>query len=156
MNMGAERISDIVKSLRNFSRLDEAKYKNVDIHQGIESTLVILNNRCKPTANLPNGIQIIRDYGELPLIDCYPGQLNQVLMNIIVNAIDALEENANQNLTLGQKINFLHIFLLALKLQIKIGLSFALLITAKESKKMCSQDYLTLFSQQKKLVKGQD
>jgi two-component system, NtrC family, sensor kinase len=106
MNMGAERISDIIKSLRNFSRLDEAKYKNVDIHEGIESTLVILNHRCKPTANLPKGIQIIRDYGELPLIDCYPGQLNQVFMNIIANAIDALEENIHQNITSEQKYEF--------------------------------------------------
>jgi two-component system, NtrC family, sensor kinase len=106
MNMGAERISDIIKSLRNFSRLDEAKYKNVDIHEGIESTLVILNNRCQPTANLPKGIQIIKDYGELPLIECYPGQLNQVFMNIIANAIDALEENANQNMTSEQQYKF--------------------------------------------------
>lgn len=85
MKMGTERIRQIVLSLRNFSRLDEADMKAVDIHEGIENTLLILNNRFK------RGIEVIKDYGNLPLVECYPAQLNQVFMNIIGNAIDALE-----------------------------------------------------------------
>ncbi|EHC08575.1 sensor histidine kinase [Fischerella thermalis CCMEE 5273] len=92
MNIGAERIAEIVKSLRNFSRLDEADLKIVNIHEGIDNTLVILNNRLKSTAQFPHGIKVIRDYGQLPSVECYPGKLNQVFMNILSNAIDALEE----------------------------------------------------------------
>ncbi|WP_341529035.1 ATP-binding protein [Nostoc sp. UHCC 0302] len=95
MYSGAERISNIIKSLRNYSRLDEATFKIVDIHQGIDSTLMILNSRLKGTSKNPNTIQVIRDYQQLPLVACYPSQLNQVFMNILSNAIDALEE-ANQ------------------------------------------------------------
>jgi signal transduction histidine kinase len=95
MEVGTERIREIVKSLRNFSRLDEAELKNVNIHEGIESTLMILNNRLKGKLNCP-AIEVIRDYGQLPLIDCYPGPLNQVFMNILSNAIDALEEKNQQ------------------------------------------------------------
>ncbi|NMG06497.1 ATP-binding protein [Brasilonema sp. UFV-L1] len=86
MQMGAQRIQDIVLSLRNFSRLDEAEMKAVNIHEGIDSTLLILNHRIK------EGIQVIKKYGNLPLVECYPAQLNQVFMNILSNAIDALEE----------------------------------------------------------------
>lgn len=86
MKMGADRIREIILSLRNFSRLDEAEIKPVDIHQGIENTLLILNNRCKQK------IEIIKNYADLPLVECYPAQLNQVFMNILTNAIDALEE----------------------------------------------------------------
>ena len=92
MNMGAERIHQIVESLRTFSRLDEAEFKLVNIHEGIDSTLVILNNRFQSNPENPQGIKLIQEYGQLPLIQCYPGQLNQVFLNIIVNAIDALEE----------------------------------------------------------------
>lgn len=91
MRVGAERIREIVVSLRNFSRLDESQMKRVDIHDGIESTLSILQNRLQDQPNRPN-IQIIKNYGNLPLIACYAGQLNQVFMNILTNAIDALEE----------------------------------------------------------------
>ncbi|WP_066381762.1 MULTISPECIES: PAS domain S-box protein [unclassified Anabaena] len=91
MNVGAERIREIVLSLRNFSRLDEAEFKAVDIHQGIESTLMILHNRLKPKPDCSE-IQVIKEYGKLPLVECYAGQLNQVFMNLIANAIDALEE----------------------------------------------------------------
>ncbi|MBE9209765.1 HAMP domain-containing histidine kinase [Nostoc sp. LEGE 06077] len=90
MKMGSDRIRDIVLSLRNFSRLDEAEMKTVDIHSGIESTLLILQNRLKAKSNHPS-IEIIKEYGQLPLVECYAGQLNQVLINIIINAIDALE-----------------------------------------------------------------
>ncbi|BAY08072.1 PAS domain-containing sensor histidine kinase [Calothrix sp. NIES-2098] len=91
MKVGANRIREIVLSLRTFSRLDEAEVKEVNIHDGIDSTLMILQNRLKPkTGN--SQIQVIKEYGKLPLVECYAGQLNQVFMNIIVNAIDALEE----------------------------------------------------------------
>lgn len=91
MKMGSERIREIVLSLRNFSRLDEAEMKTVDIHEGIDNTLLILQNRLKLKPNQP-GILVVKDYGDLPLIECYPGQLNQVFMNILTNAIDALDE----------------------------------------------------------------
>ncbi|BAY60015.1 integral membrane sensor signal transduction histidine kinase [Calothrix brevissima NIES-22] len=91
MQIGTERIREIVKSLRNFSRLDEAEIKEVDIHEGIESTLLILQHRLKPTDDAA-AIAIIREYGNLPIVECYPGQLNQALLNIFANAIDALED----------------------------------------------------------------
>ncbi|XGV95298.1 MAG: PAS domain S-box protein [Leptolyngbya sp. BL-A-14] len=96
MRIGTDRIREIVLSLRNFSRLDEAEVKAVDIHDGINSTLTILQNRLKARAERPE-IQVVKNYGQLPLVECYPGQLNQVFMNILANAIDALEEaNAQQ------------------------------------------------------------
>ncbi|BAY61629.1 PAS/PAC sensor signal transduction histidine kinase [Calothrix brevissima NIES-22] len=91
MNVGAERITEIVKSLRTFSRLDEAEFKAVDIHQGIDSTLVILNNRIKGAGGNIAEIKVSKNYGNLPLINCYAGHMNQVFMNILVNAIDSLE-----------------------------------------------------------------
>ena len=91
MKMGADRIRQIVLSLRTFSRLDEADMKAVDIHEGIESTLLILQSRLKVKPNR-QAIQVIKEYGNLPLVECYAGQLNQVFMNILANAIDALEE----------------------------------------------------------------
>ncbi|MEG4534645.1 PAS domain S-box protein [Microcoleus sp. D2_18a_D3] len=90
MKFGADRIRDIVLSLRTFSRLDEAEKKQVDIHEGIESTLLILQNRLKHKADHPT-INVIKEYGNLPLVECYPGQLNQVFMNLLSNALDALE-----------------------------------------------------------------
>ncbi len=90
MKMGADRIHEIVLSLRNFSRTDDAEMKPIDIHEGIDSTLLILHNRLKPRGHHP-GIAIVKEYSNLPLVECYVGQLNQVFMNIISNAIDALE-----------------------------------------------------------------
>lgn len=95
MKVGADRIREIVLSLRNFSRLDEGTMKQVNIHEGIDSTLMILHNRLKPRSDHP-GVQVIKEYGNLPLIECYPGQLNQVFMNIITNAIDAMEEHRRE------------------------------------------------------------
>ncbi|WP_375505107.1 MASE1 domain-containing protein [uncultured Nostoc sp.] len=92
MKIGTERISTIVLSLRNFSRLDETGLKAVDIHQGIDSTLVILQHRLQATATRPQ-IQVTKEYGQLPLIECDAGSLNQVFMNLLSNAIDALEES---------------------------------------------------------------
>ena len=91
MKMGTDRICEIVRSLRNFSHVDEAERKAVDIHEGIKSTLLILQHRLKSNSEHP-AIQVIQEYGQLPLIECYAGSLNQVFMNILANAIDALEE----------------------------------------------------------------
>lgn len=90
MHVGAERIREIVLSLRNFSRLDEKELKPVDIHEGIDNTLLILQHRLRAEDNRPE-IQVIKDYGQLPIVTCYASQLNQVFMNLLSNAIDALE-----------------------------------------------------------------
>jgi signal transduction histidine kinase len=92
MSIGAERIREIVLSLRNFSRLDEAEMKRVSIHDGLDSTLLILQNRLKHSPGHP-GIEVVKDYGDLPLVECYAGQLNQVFMNILSNSIDALDKH---------------------------------------------------------------
>ena len=93
MKVGSERIREIVQSLRIFSRLDEADLKAVDIHQGIDSTLLILQNRLKEKNNRP-AIDIVKQYADLPTVECHAGQLNQVFMNILSNAVDALDEVA--------------------------------------------------------------
>lgn len=99
LKIGADRIRKLVLSLRNFSRIEEAEMKAVDIHEGIDSTLLILQPRLKATPKYPS-IEVIKNYGELPLVDCYASQLNQVFMNVISNAIDALEEyNSNRTLS---------------------------------------------------------
>ncbi|MFQ3637398.1 MAG: ATP-binding protein [Cyanobacteriota bacterium] len=90
LRSGTDRIRQIVLSLRNFARMDEAEFKAVDIHEGIDSTLLILEHRLKAKGNRPD-IQVIKRYADLPEVECYPGPLNQVLMNILANAIDALE-----------------------------------------------------------------
>ncbi len=95
MNIGAKRIHEIVKSTRNFSRVDETTMKACDIHEGIDSTLTVLNYRLKSKLEYPS-IEIIKNYGELPLVQCYLGQLNQVFMNILTNAIDALDDYNQQ------------------------------------------------------------
>lgn len=91
LKVGAERIRKLVLSLRNFSRLDQSEMKLVDIHEGLDSTLLILQHRLKVKTNQPN-IEVVKNYGELPLVECYASQLNQVFMNVLSNAIDALEE----------------------------------------------------------------
>ncbi len=98
MKLGADRIQKIVLSLRNFSRMDEEGAKEVDIHEGIDSTLMILQNQLKAKGNHPE-IQIIKNYGKLPLVQCLAGQVNQVFMNLLTNAIDSLESRcANDSL----------------------------------------------------------
>ncbi len=91
MKIGASRIREIVLSLRIFSRLDEAEFKTADIHEGIDSTLLILQHRIKHQSSRPQ-ITVIKEYADIPKIQCFAGQLNQVFMNILANAIDALEE----------------------------------------------------------------
>ncbi|XHX78026.1 MAG: sensor histidine kinase [Stenomitos frigidus ULC029] len=97
MQVGTDRIRGIVTSLRNFSRLDEAQVKAVDLHEGLESTLLILQHRLKAKVHCPTTV-LVRAYGDLPLVECHPGPLNQVFMNLLVNALDALEES-NPNRT---------------------------------------------------------
>ncbi|MBW4512393.1 MAG: sensor histidine kinase [Scytonematopsis contorta HA4267-MV1] len=96
MKNGTERIMNIVNSLRNFSRLDEAELKKVDIHQGIESTLMILEHRLRGHGKNKK-IDVVKKYGNLPKVECCPGQINQVFMNILTNAIDALQQNEGYN-----------------------------------------------------------
>ncbi|MCT7993973.1 PAS domain S-box protein [Laspinema olomoucense] len=95
MKNGASRIRDIVQSLRTFSRLDEAEVKAVDIHENLDSTLMILHNRLKGHGRVPE-IQVIKHYGNLPWVECYSSLLNQVFMNLLMNAIEAIEEQRNR------------------------------------------------------------
>lgn len=91
MQVGTERIREIVQSLRTFSRLDEAEVKEINIHDGLESTLMILRHRFKACKTHPE-IVLIKNFGDIPPVECYAGQLNQVFMNILSNSIDALNE----------------------------------------------------------------
>lgn len=87
---GASRTAEIVKGLRTFSRLDESDLKEVDIHEGIEATLVLLKNI------IPENLRVVREYGDIPKLECYPGKLNQVFMNILTNAIQAVKGKGKQ------------------------------------------------------------
>ncbi len=92
MKVGSQRIREIVDSLRTFSRLDEAECKDVDLHESLDSTLMILQHRIKAKPDRP-AITVVKQYEDLPAIECYSGQLNQVFMNVLANAIDALDEH---------------------------------------------------------------
>lgn len=98
MEMGATRIEKIVLSLRTFSRMDESDMKSVDVHEGIDSTLLILDHKLNGKLGTPP-IEVVKHYGNLPLLECYAGQLNQVFMNILANAADALEGAAQGQIT---------------------------------------------------------
>ncbi|MEL6553477.1 MAG: PAS domain-containing protein [Cyanobacteria bacterium J06621_11] len=104
MKVGAERIRQIVVSLKTFSRKDEAEKKSVDIHQGLESTLMILAHQLKPQPQR-GGVEVIKHYAKLPSVMCYAGQLNQVFMNIMSNAIDALDTVESPQLTLSTRLD---------------------------------------------------
>ncbi|NER39692.1 MAG: HAMP domain-containing histidine kinase [Oscillatoria sp. SIO1A7] len=95
MKSGAERIKNIVLSLRTFSHMDESDLKTVEIHQGIDSTLMILQSRLNPTAGHEE-IAVVKEYGDLPPVECYAGQLNQVFLNIIANGIDAIKQRLSE------------------------------------------------------------
>ncbi|MEG3898823.1 MULTISPECIES: response regulator [unclassified Microcoleus] len=108
MKIGSDRIGQLVLSLRNFSRLDEADCKPVDIHAGIDSTLLILQHRLKARPDFP-AIEVIKNYGQLPEVECHPSLLNQVFMNILSNAIDALQtsgvrDNQQPTITISTSI----------------------------------------------------
>jgi signal transduction histidine kinase len=94
MQVGSERISEIVRSLQSFSRLDETGLKAVDIHEVIDNTLLLLQHRMRAEGDRRE-IQVIKNYGQLPLVACYVSQLNQVFMNLLSNAIDALENQTS-------------------------------------------------------------
>jgi signal transduction histidine kinase len=102
MKVGSYRIRFIVLSLRNFSRLDEAENKFVYLHEGIDKTSLILQHGLKPHGHVPN-IEVIKDYGDLAKVECYAGQMNQLFMNVIINAIDIITyeieeiENSDDN-----------------------------------------------------------
>ncbi|MEG4492776.1 response regulator [Microcoleus sp. D3_18_C4] len=102
MAVGTERLYNLSMSLRNFSRLDTSALTPVNIHDGLDSTLLILGHRLKGKGTRP-AIKVIKEYGELPLVECYPGQINQVFMNVLANAIDALEESTISCPLCGEK-----------------------------------------------------
>ncbi|MEG4811384.1 ATP-binding protein [Microcoleus sp. F8-D3] len=96
MKVGSERIREIVLTLRNFARIDEGEKKPVNIHEGIDSTLLIVQHLTKEKPG-KSAINIVKKYGDLPKIECYAGQLNQAFMNIINNAVDALREREQKS-----------------------------------------------------------
>ncbi|MEG4580658.1 PAS domain S-box protein [Microcoleus sp. MON1_C5] len=104
MKVGSERIRDVVRSLRLFSRTDEAQMKPADIHEGLDSTLLILQNRLQAKGGRP-GISLVKEYGDLPQVHCYAGHLNQVFMHLLTNAIDALEEGGRHHAKYGKNQN---------------------------------------------------
>ena len=92
MRDGSDRIVSISRSLRTFSRADTDRKQTFNLHEGIDSTILILRHRLKANEHRPD-IQVLMDYGDLPMVECFPGQLNQVFMNILANAIDAIDES---------------------------------------------------------------
>ncbi len=126
MEGGSQRIENIILSLRNFARLDESEKKLVDIHEGIENALLFLQHRLNPTAIHPQ-IKIIKDYSNLPRIECYPAQLNQTFMNLLSNAIDAIEdlwvENTKKMNSNPDQIDCLNLQPAAPKIRIRTGIS---------------------------------
>lgn len=95
VRVGLKRIQTIVQSLRTFSRLDEAEYKSIDLHENLDSILLLLQNKLHPQLGVSD-IQLIKRYGDIPLVECYPGQLNQVFMNLLYNAIEAVKRKKSQ------------------------------------------------------------
>ncbi|MGC9504956.1 sensor histidine kinase, partial [Baaleninema sp.] len=120
MRFGASRIHQIVKHLKNFVRLDEAEMKRVDVHDGLKSTLIMLQNRLKFEGE--REIKVIENYGEIPKLDCYPGQLNQVFLNILNNAIYFLHEYSKRQIIDDPKIK-IKTSLIAEKSEIRISIA---------------------------------
>jgi signal transduction histidine kinase len=104
MKSGASRIKEIVKSLRTFARLDEAELKEVDIHESIDSVTMFLHHSLMAKPNKPE-ITILKEYTSLPLIECYSSNINQVFVNLISNAIDAINDSYQKQLEAGENIN---------------------------------------------------
>jgi PAS domain S-box-containing protein len=100
---GADRIKEIVSALRNFSRHDQAKMKKADLNLGLDSTLTILQHRFKEQADRPS-IEVIKEFADLPLVECYSGELNHAFLHILNNAIDAVEERLKQDYSLIPRI----------------------------------------------------
>jgi len=96
MKAGVERVEKIVQSLRTFSRLDESDYKSIDLHENLDGILFLLQDKLRPEADISN-IQLIKQYAILPPIECYPGHLNQVFMNLFCNAIEAIQAKRTQS-----------------------------------------------------------
>ena len=97
------RINKIVKSLKNFARLDEAELKRVDIHEGILSTLTLINHELK------NRIEVVKEFGDIPKIECYPDLLNQVFMNILVNSVQSIPDKGNIKITTEMNNDFIKV-----------------------------------------------
>ncbi|MFB2768206.1 response regulator [Pelatocladus sp. BLCC-F211] len=137
MYRGAERIRSIVEALQNFSRLDEAQMKRVNVHEGIDSTVVMLQHRLKKTTNRP-AITVFKEYSDLPLVTCYASELNQVFMHLLNNAIDALDEsNVNSQLSMVKDSELLTMdFGLLTKPQIHIRT----MLTNSNTVKICIAD----------------
>ena len=118
METGTERIQQIVRSLRIFSRMDEAEMKSVNIHEGLDSALMLLDSRLKSTNP---AIEVICNYDDIPDIECYAGQLNQVFMNILTNAIDSIETiNLTNNLDHGRSIQITTTLVNKIQVEIRI------------------------------------
>ena len=122
MRGGAERITEIVRSLRDFSHLGGASLKRVDIHQGLESTLTILGNKLKGKGTR-HAVQVVRDYGDFAPVECYPSQLNQVFMNLLTNAIDAIDEKCELEQAHYRSNNHDHEFVPQIILRTKAAVS---------------------------------
>jgi signal transduction histidine kinase len=91
---GSDRVTTIVKRLRSFARLDEAELKDTNIHEGIEDTLMLIHHEIK------HNISIIKNYGEVPVISCFPGKLNQVILNLLINARQAMQDREDGKITI--------------------------------------------------------
>lgn len=112
MHQGIDRLKDISLSLRTFARSDISSKVEFQIHEGMNSTLMLLKHRLKDQSDRPK-IEVIKEYGTLPPITCYPGQLNQVFMNIIANAIDAFDDLhqkcSDQEINVSEQIGRAHV-----------------------------------------------
>jgi signal transduction histidine kinase len=100
---GTERVSNIVRRLRSFARLDEAELKTVDVRRGLEDTLALIHHEIGPN------VKVIRDYGDVPPVACFPGKLNQVFLNILINAVQAIEGQGEITITTYASDGYLHI-----------------------------------------------
>ncbi|MEH2265944.1 hybrid sensor histidine kinase/response regulator [Nostoc sp.] len=139
MQLGTDRVTEIVSYLNNFSRHREAGKKLANLHEGLESTLLILGHRFKRNAHHP-AIQLIKEYGDLPLIECFPGEINQVFMNLISNAIDAIEESHKT-----KKVDPLHQYYGVIKVKTEVIGEQVILIVADNGSGIENADQIKIF-----------